>query len=50
MRDVGFLGEPPKPLKPGRMHKMVQGYHWLQIMPASSEEELERQQLGLQEW
>ena len=34
MRDVGFLGEPAKLLKPGRMHKVVQGHHRLQIMPA----------------
>ena len=34
MRDVGFLGEPPDPLKPGRMHKVVQSHHGLQIVPA----------------
>ena len=38
MRNVGFPGETAELLKPGGMHKVVQGHHWLQIMPASNEE------------
>ena len=48
VRDVGLLGETPKLLKPGRMHKVVQSHHWLQIVSAIAGKGVEEQHSATQ--